>query len=73
MLWTILLAHGVLGPYDEVILPIVGIAFIALLLVTWFKSRGLEPLDDDTPAILPTPDAPSIVQPAPDTDHFRLD
>ncbi len=73
MLWTTLLAHGVLGPYDEVILPIIGIAFIALLLVTWFKSRGLEPLDEDAPDSLPKSDAPPTAQTTPDSDHFRLD
>ena len=72
MLWTTLLAHGVLGSYDEVILPLIGVAFIALLLVTWLKSREIEPLDNNAHDISSKSDAPPIAQSTPDPDLFKL-
>lgn len=40
-----LLAHGALGPYDEIVFISIALVFIAMMTVSWFRSQQLE--DDD--------------------------
>ncbi len=68
--WSFLLAHGVLGSYDELILPIIGLIFIGLIVFTWFKSRGNE--DPEASASQSTPENLTSQEPN-DDSHFRLD
>lgn len=62
-----ILAHGALGPYDELIFVAVGIAFLVMMGVSWLRSRNL-PYDDedDSTAAVSTETAPQ------EGDRFRL-
>lgn len=43
----IILAHGALGGFDEVIMLGVSIVFVVMMGVSWIKSRSMEPLLDE--------------------------
>jgi hypothetical protein len=45
MPYPILLAHGALGPWDELIFLCVFVVFIAIMGVAWARSRAIG--DDD--------------------------
>jgi hypothetical protein len=67
MALPVLLAHGALGPFDEIILIGVAVVFLIMMAISWMKSRSIAPdEDEDTlePPASPTPDQP---------DRFRLD
>ncbi len=67
----ILLAHGVLGQYDEIIIPVVGGAFLGLLVITWWSSRNAEPLD--LPPEDPEIPSESSTEPSDDNpNHYPL-
>ncbi|MDX1993421.1 MAG: hypothetical protein SF029_13610 [bacterium] len=60
------LAHGSLGPYDELIFLGVSVVFLVMMGISWFTSRTEEP-----PA-----DAPPLDTAAPKNrseERFRLD
>ncbi|MDX2140984.1 MAG: hypothetical protein SF123_23075 [Chloroflexota bacterium] len=63
----VLLAHGALGPYDELIFAAVGVVFLIMMGISWLRSRNAPELDepilthDETPAAVDKP------------DRFRLD
>lgn len=64
----VILAHGALGPYDELIFLSVGVAFLVMMGISWFKSRNIQPEVDKTeiePETTPPPDS--------EADRFRLD
>lgn len=64
----VIIAHGALGPFDELIFGGVAVIFIVIMAVSWVKSRNTLPdLDADK--------RPAGAQAAPpDTpDRFRLD
>lgn len=63
----IILAHGALGPYDEIIFAAVGIVFLVMMGVSWFRSRN-EPLDDEDE----TGGSQDAQPQAQDADRFRL-
>ena len=68
----IVLAHGALGPYDEVIIPVIGGAFIGLIVITWLSSRNRQ----DEAEEMPPPDRMAPDAPAKQTDdpsHYRLE
>lgn len=56
---VVLLAHGALGPYDEIIFLGVAVIFVVMMGVSWVRSRNLppeslgapesQPDDSDTP------------------------
>ena len=58
MTFTPLLAHGALGPWDELIFLSVFVIFIIIMGVSWVRSRALgdDDLDGET-APSETPDA----------------
>ncbi len=58
----VVLAHGALGIYDELIFAAVGVAFLVMMGVSWLRSRNA-PLDDDEAATEPAPQ---------EGDRFRL-
>jgi hypothetical protein len=45
----VLLAHGALGIWDEVIFIGVAAAFVVIMAISWLRSRSAAP--DDTPPI----------------------
>ncbi len=68
MFWTMFVAHGVLGPYDEIIVPLVALAFLGMIGITWLRSRNT--FDAAPPPPPNTPDAPKSES---DDSHFTLD
>jgi len=67
MTFTPLLAHGALGPWDELIFLSVFVIFIIIMGVSWVRSRALgdDDLDGET--------APSETSDAADgDDRFAL-
>ncbi len=70
----IILAHGVLGGWDELIFLGVGAIFLTMMGISWVKSRNSTlPLESpETPATsetAPTPPASETDTP----DHFHLE
>lgn len=72
MYLPIVVAHGVLGPYDEIILPVVGGAFIGLIIITWWTSRNKTP-PDDLPADAVEPTGQDTPEESSEPSHYRLD
>ncbi len=64
----LILAHGALGPYDELIFLAVGLVFFGMMILSWLRSRSV-PADmtDKTPATIDDSTTP------PDPQRFRLD
>lgn len=66
----IILAHGALGPYDELILLAAGAIFLVFMGISWVKSRNTRPdfekprVEESNPVQTEKADAP---------DHFHLD
>jgi hypothetical protein len=67
MALPVLLAHGALGPFDEIILIGVAVVFLIMMAVSWLKSRNIAPDEEDES--LETPVSAATDQP----DRFRLD
>lgn len=61
----IITAHGALGIWDEVVFIAVVVVMVAMMVITWLRSRSNIP-DNETPPADATADA----QPP---DRFRLD
>jgi uncharacterized protein YpmS len=57
----IILAHGALGIWDEVVFILIGLIFLGMMLISWFRSRMSEPLLEEPPAeaVRPSPPAGS--------------
>lgn len=49
----IILAHGALGAWDELIFLGIAVIFTGMVIYTWFKSRSLEPELIDTESSQP--------------------
>jgi hypothetical protein len=67
----LVLAHGALGVFDELIFVLVGVVFVGLIVTAWIRSRRSEPeaadpAHSDEP--LAGPDVPAGESP----DHFPL-
>ena len=60
------LAHGALGNFDELIFIGVSVIFVAMMGISWIRSRNMEFEDDEAPVV------PSEAGQE-DADHFRLD
>ena len=54
-------AHGILGPYDEIVFAGIAVVFVGMMGVSWLRSRQIED-DDETQA----------EQPKRDDDNFEL-
>lgn len=76
MFWTTLIAHGILGPYDEAFIPLVALVFLAMIGITWLRSRNAVAVPPSSPK---TSEAPKNVEklemskPDRDDSHFTLD
>jgi hypothetical protein len=76
-MFPIILAHGALGPFDEIILIGVVIAFVGMMCFSWWRSRH-ELDEDESGAESASPSADqsestSNHDPAETADRFRLD
>lgn len=60
---SVILAHGALGPFDEIIFIGIAVIFLGMMGLSWLRSQELE----DDPA---QPGEPAT---AADTDHFELE
>ncbi|MBE2181958.1 MAG: hypothetical protein IAE89_00915 [Anaerolineae bacterium] len=67
----VILAHGALGIFDELIFIAVALIFISMMAYAWWRSRSA-PLDNDTAAQSEAQpeDSPDSTQ---DTDRFHLE
>ena len=45
----VILAHGALGPFDEIIFLGIAIVFLAMMGVSWLRSQQLPADEIDTP------------------------
>jgi hypothetical protein len=61
-----ILAHGLLGPLDEIIYITIAGVFVGFMALSWIRSRN-QPLDDEEQP------APTDEQPNNTPDHFKLD
>jgi len=59
----ILLAHGALGSYDELLFIGVAVIFLVMMGISWVRSRNLPPPVDDagTPVAPADSDTPNHV------------
>lgn len=61
----LILAHGALGPWDEIIFVGVAVIFLVMMVLSWVKSRASEPdIPDSTNPSQENDSAP---------DHYRLE
>ncbi|MCY4540074.1 MAG: hypothetical protein OXE52_17815 [Chloroflexi bacterium] len=57
---VVILAHGALGPFDEIIFVSIAIIFIVMMGISWVRSQGLPELEDDASV-------------SADSEHFELE
>lgn len=70
MRFPVVLAHGALGPYDELILLGAAVIFLVFMGISWVKSRNTRP-DFEQPNEAESPREHG--QTANEPDHFSLD
>lgn len=76
MRFPVILAHGALGPYDELIMFSAAAIFLIIMGISWVRSRNTRPLfeeenrDHSETEPQPQPDAST---PSDAPDRFRLD
>jgi hypothetical protein len=67
----IILAHGALGGWDEIIFLGVAAIFITMMGISWVRSRNnTMPIEPEQPA---TDESPASTPNADQPDHFRLE
>ena len=44
---TVILAHGALGPFDEIIFASIAVIFVVMMGISWARSQGLPELEDE--------------------------
>lgn len=57
---VVILAHGALGPFDEIIFASIAIIFVLMMGISWARSQGLPELEDDESE-------------STDSEHFELE
>ena len=68
MIFPLILAHGTLGNWDEMIFIGVAVVFLVLMGISWMQSRNAEPeFDDDIQPDAIRPDQPTK------PDHISLE
>jgi hypothetical protein len=67
MFMPIILAHGALGPWDELIFLGVAAIFLTMMGISWVRSRT------DNPIIEQTDESDTVPAEENSPDHFRLD
>lgn len=65
----IILAHGTLGDFDELIFLGIIVIFAGLMFISWFRSRGN---DYDKSDLMPE-SSPSDVDETESSERFQLD
>lgn len=55
----VILAHGALGPFDEIIFIGIAVIFLGMMGLSWLRSQALEDDEPDTGE--------------PDAEHFELE
>jgi hypothetical protein len=70
MHFPVILAHGALGPYDELIMLGAVVVFLIMMGISWVKSRNTRPefeqaREDDAQS--------EAFEQREDAEHFRLD
>lgn len=43
----VILAHGAVGPWDDILVVGIAIVFTGFMVYSWFKSRNFEPVLED--------------------------
>lgn len=76
----VILAHGALGPYDELIFLSVAAIFLIFMGISWVKSRNTRPeFDDNNDEVqegqrdLPQKTDEPATEPTDTPERFRLD
>ncbi len=59
----VILAHGALGPFDEIIFLGIAVVFLGMMGMSWLRSQQLE--DDET--------EDSVKSSKPEAEHFELE
>lgn len=66
---TIILAHGALGWYDELVFLGIIVIFFGMMFVSWFRSRSMDYEQTDLMPESPTNETSD----ADSTERFQLD
>jgi hypothetical protein len=69
MQFPVILAHGTLGAFDEIIFLSVAFLFIVVMGISWVHSRNNPPAEEEPE----TSETPATTDSAYTPDHFRLD
>jgi hypothetical protein len=70
----ILLAHGALGVFDELIAVTVAVGFFGMMIYAYIRSRALDDADLEGGELATEPSAPSGEDDAPEApDRYKLD
>lgn len=66
----VILAHGALGPFDEIIFISIAVVFVVMMAVSWFRSQQLpnEIMDGEG-----NPQVDAVQSNPTDTDRFKLE
>lgn len=64
----VILAHGSLGSWDEIIFLSVASIFLVMMGISWIRSRTAK-FEDESPPAETSTDAPTDTE----TDRFRLE
>lgn len=70
MSFPIVLAHGALGPFDELIMAGAAIIFLVMMALSWVRSRNTRPDFEQTREEENPREATQL---ADEADRFRLD
>jgi hypothetical protein len=66
MHFPVILAHGALGPYDELIMGGAAVIFLVMMGISWVRSRNTRPeFEEEDKRVEP--------EKADEPDRFRLD
>lgn len=75
-MFPLVLAHGALGNFDELLFVLIGIIFVGLMVYAWLRSRGSKTAPDNAqgPATPGQPGQPGADEAATSdkSDHFPL-
>ncbi|MFO7321120.1 MAG: hypothetical protein DIU68_005295 [Chloroflexota bacterium] len=67
----VLLAHGALGPFDEILFLGIAVIFLAMMGISWVRSRHADP-DAVEPEAVELPSLPVEIE-AEGPAHFPLE
>ncbi|MEL6403803.1 MAG: hypothetical protein AAFN11_02355 [Chloroflexota bacterium] len=66
----VILAHGALGWYDELVFLGIVVIFAGMMFVSWFRSRGMDYEDTD---LMPQQKTKNTDDPITSDERFQLD